>query len=123
MPLAGTWSVWDAYSHAVSVSYFGKYVCESLAHKLPRNSVKRKGARSSPVFLTITDIREKLLQAGVSFSANATEAQLSSLLAATDNPDSGPNPPETPPGRGIHGRGGIEERDGSRVSQCYEYSC
>ena len=103
-PLTGTWSVWvspaastDAYSHAVSVSYFGKYVCGPHDHKMPRNAVKRKRARSSPVFLTITDIREKSRQAGVSFSAKATKAQLSSLLAATGNPDSGPNPPETPP--------------------------
>ena len=72
-------------------------MCGSHDHKIPRNAVKRKGARSSPVFLTMTDIREKLRQAGVSFFAKATKAQLSSLLAATGNPDSGPNPPETPP--------------------------
>ena len=87
---------------------------------MPRNAVKRKGARSSAVFLNITDIREKLRQARVSFSAKATKAQLSSLLAG--KPDSGPNPPETPPGREIHGRGGIGERDQSRVPQCYKYS-
>ena len=65
--------------------------------KMTGNAVKRKGARSSPTFLTITGIRDKLHQAGVSFSAKATKAQMSSLLAATGNPDSGPNPPETPP--------------------------
>ena len=48
------------------------------------------------MFLTAKDIREKLRQAGVSFSAKAAKAQLSSLLAATGNPDSGPNLPEMP---------------------------
>ena len=86
-------------------------MCESLDHKIPRNAVKRKEARSPPVFLTITDIREKFHQAGVSFSAKAIKAQLSSLLAATGNPDSGPTLPETLPAGGIHGRGGIKERN------------
>ena len=65
MLLGGTWSVWvlpatssdPLYSHVLT---FKKYVRETLDYKMPRNTVKKKGAKSSLVLLAITDIREKL---------------------------------------------------------------